>query len=284
MDVNKTHQSWELVNMHIRNHSVEASVDTSSQQTIPMTNYRLGSWQVAISRQLRNKKDLASQYDAASRNWGRTARRYGLDAAYRRPLVASGAQAILGSVGSTARVLDCGVGSGSLSIALNSILPERLNYCGIDLSGEMLARADVEMRQAALTPELKQADILSIPYADASFDFVMAAHVLEHLPEPQYALKEMVRVLKPGGMLFVCLTRRSNFGAFIQMRWRTWAITEQQGVVWLEACQLKDIGFQPVHLGFCAGQASTAFWARRPSGLGHMTETAAATTNREVDS
>jgi len=270
--------------MHIRNQSVDASVDPSSQQTIPMTNYRFGSWQVAISRQLRAKEALASQYDAASRNWGRTARRYGLDAVYRRPLVASGAQAVLGSVGSTARVLDCGIGSGTLSIALNSILPERLNYCGIDLSGEILARAGVEMRQAALTPELRQADILSIPYADASFDFVMAAHVLEHLPEPQHALREMVRVLKPGGMLFVCLTRRSNFGAFIQVRWRTWAVTEQQGVAWLEACQLKDIGFQPIHLGPCAGYASTAFWARRPGGVGHDPETAATTTNQEADS
>lgn len=270
--------------MQTSKQSIDASIDPSSQQTIPMTNYQFGSWRLAISRQLRTKADLASQYDAASRNWGRTARRYGLDAAYRRLLVASGAQAVLGSIGSKARVLDCGIGSGSLSIALNSILPERLNYCGIDLSGEMLATADAEMRQAVLAPELRQADILSIPYADASFDFVMAAHVLEHLPEPQHALKEMVRVLKPGGMLFVCLTRRSHFGAFIQMRWRTWAVTEQQGVSWLEACQLKDIGFQPAHLRSCAGQASTAFWARRPGGLGHETETTAATTHQEVGS
>lgn len=264
--------------------SIDTSIDASSQQTIPMTNYQFGSWRVTIRRQPRTKEDLASQYDAASRTWGRTARRYGLDTAYRRLLVASGAKAALGSIGPKAKVLDCGIGSGSLSIALNSILPERLNYCGIDLSGEMLAIADAEMRQAALVPELRQADILSIPYADASFDFVMAAHVLEHLPEPQHALREMVRVLKPGGMLFACLTRRSHFGAFIQMRWRTWAITEQQGVSWLEACQLKDIGFQPIDMGSCAGQASTAFWARRPDGLGHGTESTAATTYQEVGS
>lgn len=270
--------------MHNYSQSIAASIDPSSQQIIPMTTYQFGSWRIAISRQLRTKEDLTSQYDAASRSWGRTARRYGLDAAYRRLLVASGAQAALGSIGSKARVLDCGIGSGSLSIALNSILQERLNYCGIDLSGEMLTMADAEMRQAVLVPELRQADILSIPYADASFDFVMAAHVLEHLPEPQHALREMVRVLKPGGMLFVCLTRRSHFGAFIQMRWRTWAITEQQGVSWLEACQLNDISFQPIHLGSCAGQASTAFWARRPGGLEHETETTTATTHQEVGS
>jgi len=52
---------------------------------------------------------------------------------------------------------------------------------GIDLSVGMLARAAVEMRQAGLMPELGQADILSMPFADASFDLVMAAHVVEHL-------------------------------------------------------------------------------------------------------
>lgn len=270
--------------MHIRNQALSASADPSSFQTIPMTNYRFGSWQVAINRQPKAKEDLTRQYDAASHNWQEKTRRYGLTSAYRQSLEASGARASLGKIGSHAKVLDCGIGSGALAIALNSILPERLNYCGIDLSGEMLARADVEMRQAALTPKLRQADILSIPYADASFDFVMAAHVIEHLPEPQHALREMVRVLKPDGMLFVCLTRRSNFGAFIQARWRTWAVTEQQGVAWLEACQLRDISSRPIRLGACAGQASTAFWARRPDELGHVTETTAATTHQEVGS
>lgn len=270
--------------MHIRKKSVAASIDPSSLQTIPMTNYRFGSWQVAISRQPRTKEDLTNKYDAASRNWEHMTRRYGLNAAYRRPLLASGAGAALGNVGSQAAVLDCGIGCGALAIALNSILPRSPNFCGIDLSREMLTRADIELRQAGLTPELRQADILSIPYADASFDFVMAAHVLEHLPEPLCALKEMVRVLKPGGILFVCLTRRSKFGAFIQMRWRTWAITEQQGVAWLQVCRLQDIKFQSIWLGASAGHASTAFWARRPDGLAHAPESAAATTNQEVDS
>ena len=226
---------------------------------------------------------MARQYDAASRDWQNMTRRYNLDAAYRRPLAASGVGAALGEVGSQARVLDCGIGSGALAIALSSILPHPPQIYGIDLSDEMLARADVELRQAGLTPELRQADILSIPYADESFDFVMAAHVLEHLPDPQRALKEMARVLKPRGMLFVCLTRRSKFGIFIQMKWRTWAVTEKQGVAWFQACRLEDIGFQPIRMASCAGQASTAFWARRSDGSGCAPDTAPATINQEFD-
>lgn len=235
------------------------------QKTIPFASHRIGSWQVAISRQPRARKDLANRYDAASASWGRTARRFQLESAYREPLLACGVKSVLAHAGAEAQVLDCGIGCGSLSVALNSILPDLVAYCGIDLSGKMLATANVAMRQTGLSPQLEQADILSIPYADQSFDLVMAAHVLEHLPEPERALNEMIRVLKPGGMVFVCMTRRSVFGALIQLLWRTWAITEWEGVAWLRDCRLADIGFRPVDLGSCAGKASMAFWARRPA-------------------
>ncbi|MDW3223086.1 MAG: methyltransferase domain-containing protein [Paracoccaceae bacterium] len=265
------------VKMHILKPSPGASVDLSHQPTIPMSNYRFGSWQVAISRHPRTAQDLTDQYDAASRKWQKVARRYGLDAAYRRPLLASGMGAILEQAGPAARVLDCGIGNGALAVALQRSFPKTPAFCGIDLSPEMLVRADAELRQAGVTPELKRADVLSIPYADASFDVVMAAHVLEHLAEPQRALKEMVRVLKPGGMLFVCLVRRSGFGALIQMRWRTWAVTEQQGLAWLKACHLEHPEFQTIRLGSCAGHASTAFWARRQGEAAHAPEPGTAT-------
>lgn len=269
--------------MYIRRRSVDASIGSSSQYTIPMTDYRFGSWEVAISRRPRAKEDLARRYDAASRKWHHVTRRYGLATAYRRSLIASGVAAALKEVGPQAEVLDCGIGSGTLSIALNNILADAPNIHGIDLSSKMLARAAAEMRLAGLTPELREADILSMPFADGSFDVVMAAHVIEHLPAPQLALKEMVRVLKPGGMLFLCAVRRSGFGVFIQMRWRTWAISEPQGNSWLRACHLDSVGSQPVNLGAFVGQASTAFWARRPVEPTHIPEVDVAITNREID-
>lgn len=230
-----------------------------------MVSHWIGTWEFAINRRLRAPEDLASQYDAASGSWSRTARRFQLETAYRIPLLACSAATGLADLRPASRVLDCGIGTGCLSIALNNILPDPIVYHGIDISRAMLAAADVEMRQAGMSPQLQQADILSIPHADQSFDVVMAAHVLEHFLEPQRALTEMIRVLKPGGVLFVCMTRRSVFGTLIQLRWRTWAATERQGVAWLRDCQLNNIGYQPVSLGPCAGQASTAFWAQKPA-------------------
>lgn len=234
------------------------------EKAIPMATRRIGSWEVLISRRPLSSTHLASRYDAVSRSWGRTARRFQLDAAYREPLLTSQIATGLAQAGPQARVLDCGVGSGSLSIALDSILKDPADFHAIDTSAEMLVQAKSIMQHAGLRPQLQQADVLSLPYDNQSFDVVMAAHVLEHLPDPQRALAEMIRVLKPGGMVFLCVTRPSLFGAIVQLLWRTWAISEQQGVAWLHDAQLVDVGNQPVRLGSYAGFASTAFWARRP--------------------
>ena len=242
----------------------ESPFDPSVPISIPMMSYWIGTWELAINRRLRAPEDLARQYDAASGSWSRTARRFQLETAYLIPSLAYSAATVLAEARSESRVLDHEIETGSLSIALGNILPDPIVHRGIDVSSEMLAAADVEMRHAGMSSQLEQADILSIPHADESFDVVMAAHVLEHLLEPQRALTEMIRVLKPGGVLFVCMTRRSAFGTLIQVRWRTWTVTERQGTAWLRDCQLNYIGFQLVSLGSCAGRASTAFWAQKP--------------------
>lgn len=250
--------------MKLSRHMNGTPVAPSMARSIPMMKHRFGSWEVAINRLPRAPEDLASQYDAASRHWSLTARRLHLETAYRTPLLVCRAVTDLADPKPNARVLDCGIGAGSLSIAMNSVLPDSIAFHGIDVSKQMLAKADIALRQAGMSPQLEQADILSIPHAGQSFDVVMAAHVLEHLPDPQSALTEMIRVLKPGGVVFICITRRSVLGAFIQLRWRTWTVTQQQGVTWLCDCQLTNIGFQPVRFGTCACHASTAFWAQKP--------------------
>jgi len=249
--------------MTLENKRPKPSHIPDMKTAIPMLSRRIGSWEFLISRRPLSKRCLASRYDTVSSKWVRTARRFQLNAAYREPLLASQVAIGLMQVDSRARVLDCGVGNGSLSIALDSLLRSPIDFHAIDISSEMLVQAKSVMEYAGLRPRLQQADVLSLPYDDQSFEVVMAAHVLEHLPDPERALSEMNRVLKPGGMVFLCVTRPSFFGAFVQLLWRTWAITEQEGIAWLHASQLIDIGYQPVRLG-SAGFASTAFWAWKP--------------------
>ncbi|MFZ0832099.1 MAG: class I SAM-dependent methyltransferase [Mycobacterium sp.] len=50
-------------------------------------------------------------------------------------------------------------------------------------------------------------DALALPYADATFDCVIASEILEHIPDDETAITELIRVLKPGGMLAVTVPR-----------------------------------------------------------------------------
>ena len=46
-----------------------------------------------------------------------------------------------------------------------------------------------------------KADIISLPFADCSLDAVICSEVLEHVDSPQKSIEELIRVLKPGGIL-----------------------------------------------------------------------------------
>lgn len=93
-----------------------------------------------------------------------------------------------------ARILDAGCGTGGTLKALQGLT----DLYGCDVSREALAFC----RQRSLK-QLVAADVLALPYASASFQAVISCDVLEHLPDDQAGLREMLRVLQPGGFLFI---------------------------------------------------------------------------------
>lgn len=62
--------------------------------------------------------------------------------------------------------------------------------------------ADFEQVDKAYKPSTYVCDLRSIPVEDGRFDAVVFTQVMEHLPEPKLVLKELNRVLKPGGVMF----------------------------------------------------------------------------------
>ena len=73
------------------------------------------------------------------------------------------------------------------------------------LAGEMLKLARRNVAEAAVeeTVEIVQVDAKSLPWDDGQFDGVISNSIIHHIAEPVRVMDEMVRVLKPGGLLFV---------------------------------------------------------------------------------
>lgn len=96
-------------------------------------------------------------------------------------------------------VLDVGCGTGVLLAELAREIPG-VRLAGIDLSNEML---EVARRRLGTDVELKEASAEALPFGDATFDAVVSTSVFHYIREPQRALQEMRRVLKPGGRLVI---------------------------------------------------------------------------------
>ncbi|MGZ4688686.1 MAG: methyltransferase domain-containing protein [Acidimicrobiia bacterium] len=109
-------------------------------------------------------------------------------------------------------LLDVGCGPGTITIDLaGRVAPGAV--VGIDRVAEVVAQAE-ELRRSRGIENVRFAtgDVYSLDLADASFDVVHAHQVLQHLREPVAALRELRRVLRPGGTLAV---RDSDYAAFV---------------------------------------------------------------------
>src|SRR5579864_1835110 len=106
-----------------------------------------------------------------------------------------------------ARVIELGCGPGFYSRKLSQRYPN-LEVTGVDRSERQLSWA----RQRAAASSVRncsfeRVNVLSLPFADGSFDALIASRMFTILPEQQRAVDEMFRVLKPGGRCFVAEPR-----------------------------------------------------------------------------
>jgi len=101
------------------------------------------------------------------------------------------------------KVLEVGAGTGIHVRFVRHVFDE---YWVTDLNVPFLERAvAADAPRSRGSVRVGQQDATSLTFADDTFDRVIAAHVLEHLPAPHRVLREWVRVLKPGGTLSLVL-------------------------------------------------------------------------------
>lgn len=221
--------------------TAHAASETDTCGRIPVFASRLGSWHLSLQRQPHDPANLSTSYDLAAAGWHNTIDRLDYLPAYRALL--KQALAHWSETGSVPQLkaLDCGTGTGALSEALAGASAVPLKVEAVDISPAMLGKAGERIRSIGVDVVLRQADVQQLPYADDCFDIVMAGHILEHLPDPVAALREMVRVVRPGGLVFACITRRSLPGLWIHLLWRTHMVSPLEAENWFHRAGLQHV-------------------------------------------
>ena len=151
-------------------------------------------------------------------------------------------------------ILDVGSGAGQILGHLLKRTDPGTQLVAFDLSHQMLRRA--RTRLASSRPSYVTGDLTQLPFADASFDCITCGWVIEHLPDPRPGLRELSRVLQPGGRLLLLATEDTLPGMFVSRTWkcRTYnrrelrAACDEVGLPWRS-----QLWFTPIHRFFKMG-------------------------------
>lgn len=129
------------------------------------------------------------------------------DVVYDKLTEAGARAAVNAAVEAGSVILEAGIGTG---LALE-YYPETVELHGVDLSIDMLKRAQskVDKKNLKHVKSLRQMDVCSLDFADSMFDAVCAQFIITLVPQPEKALSEFARVLKPGGRIVLI----NHFGA-----------------------------------------------------------------------
>ena len=102
------------------------------------------------------------------------------------------------------KILDAGTGTARIPIAIAQMRPAWEMTC-IDLSANMLRLGLENVSKANVRSQIKLelVDAKSMPYPDRYFDMVISNSIIHHLPDPLPFLREVQRVLKPNGAIFL---------------------------------------------------------------------------------
>ena len=115
-------------------------------------------------------------------------------------------QSVLQSAGLTEgmKALDVGCGPGIISCLMAKMVGNNGEVLGVDASDDLLATANTIGKTSDLQNiTFQKADVFALDIPENSIDFIYSRLVFQHLHDPQAAMEQLLRVLKPGGILCI---------------------------------------------------------------------------------
>lgn len=125
-------------------------------------------------------------------------------------------------------MLEVGCGPGLLWLSTQHRIPAGWRITLTDFSPGMLQVARERLGAEPFIYEV--ADAQALPFADASFDAVIANHMLYHIPDLPRALAEIRRVLKPGGRFYASTIGRGHMYELDELIWKCWPDSPWRGL------------------------------------------------------
>lgn len=143
-------------------------------------------------------------------------------------------------------ILDVCCGTGQLSLEIGKNVSPQGKVTGLDFSQKML---DVAKKSLELSPnrdniQFIQGDAMALPFPDNSFDGVTVGWGLRNLPDLRQGIKEMTRVVKPGGKVVSLDMAKPNLPGFKQVYWLYFEkLVPLMGKIWAK----KSSAYQYLH-------------------------------------
>jgi len=168
-------------------------------------------------------------------------------------------------------VLDAGTGTGRM---LELLAPHIGRGLGIDVSPEMLAIARERLAKAhALHCQVRRGDVYRLPFADGDqntgFDAVIFHQVLHYLDDPQAAIREAIRVAKPGSRILIADFAPHEL-EFLREEHahRRLGFSDREVQSWFKAAGLKPLALESLAPGSGAKGLTVQLWLAETPGAG----------------
>lgn len=154
--------------------------------------------------------DIIKKYEKAAKSWNQKVNKLGYSSAYN--------ELFNGRVSQHGRVLDVGTGTGTFAISW-VVRGGSKDLTLLDPSLRMLQQAKDNFAKYSLIPDIVESKLENFRDYE-KFDVVLASHIIEHFQEPLEALYILAELVRPGGQLFLNVSKPHWCNWIIWMRYR----------------------------------------------------------------